>query len=174
MKSILFALLLFFFFSCRHYNDHNADLSQAVVTNEHLTDVNRKMVVSESKVIDEFISRHQFHMTMTGTGLRYEINSFGKGKEVPKLHDRVTISYREFLLNGKLIYHTDSINNSTFGLGEGMETNGIEEALLIMKEGDQARIIVPSHLAFGLTGDGNKIYPGTPLYYEVSLLKIDK
>ena len=174
MKSILFAALLVSFFSCHRYKDQNTDQGQTAVTNEHLTDVNRKMVMSESKDIDGFISRHQFHMTMTGTGLRYEINSFGKGKEVPKLHDQVTISYREFLLDGKLIYHTDSIHNSTFGLGEGMETNGIEETLMMMKEGDQARVIVPSHLAFGLTGDGNKVPPGTPLYYEVSLLKINK
>ena len=43
-----------------------------------------------------------------------------------------------------------------------------------MKEGDKARFVIPSHLAYGMQGDGNKIPGNSPLYYDVTLLKAEK
>jgi FKBP-type peptidyl-prolyl cis-trans isomerase len=41
-----------------------------------------------------------------------------------------------------------------------------------MHVGDRAKFIVPSHLAFGLLGDQNKIPQHATLVYDIELVKI--
>ncbi|HRI42008.1 MAG TPA: hypothetical protein PLW54_10045, partial [Bacteroidia bacterium] len=40
---------------------------------KRMENVNRILVEDESKTITDFITRHQFRMKDTGTGLRYEV-----------------------------------------------------------------------------------------------------
>ena len=44
----------------------------------------------------------------------------------------------------------------------------------MMREGDKAKLIVPSHLAHGLVGDFDKIPPLTPIVVDIQLYKIVK
>jgi len=39
-----------------------------------------------------------------------------------------------------------------------------------MRQGDRAKLIVPSHLAFGLLGDLKKIPAGATLVYDIEIL----
>jgi len=41
-----------------------------------------------------------------------------------------------------------------------------------MNEGSKAIIIVPSYLAYGLTGDGEKIGGRETLVYQIEILKV--
>jgi peptidylprolyl isomerase len=41
-----------------------------------------------------------------------------------------------------------------------------------MHEGDKAKFIFPSHLAFGFTGDSGKIPQNASVIYDIHLLKI--
>jgi FKBP-type peptidyl-prolyl cis-trans isomerase len=50
--------------------------------------------------------------------------------------------------------------------------SGIHEVLLYMSEGDRARVILPSHMAFGYTGDSNKIPQNASLLYDLKILEI--
>ena len=43
-----------------------------------------------------------------------------------------------------------------------------------MKVGDKAKFIIPSHLAFGLLGDENKIPKRATLVYDVELIDVMK
>lgn len=172
MKYILFFTLILF--SCRNYNDRPDPAEVQALETDQAAEANKRLVKEESEQIDEFNLRHHFIMKMTGTGLRYNIYSHGKGSISPVMHDEVQISYRLFFLDGTLCTQTDSLHPLTFRLGEGVETRGLEEGLMMMKEGDKARLVVPAHLAFGLTGDGNKIPPASTLFYDVQLLKLKK
>ena len=51
---------------------------------------------------------------------------------------------------------------------------GLEEGILFMCEGDRAKFILPSHRAFGLTDDQDKIPPKATLIYDVKLIKIKR
>jgi len=42
---------------------------------------------------------------------------------------------------------------------------------MTMIPGESARLIIPNHLAYGLSGDGDKIPPGAALFIDVKLLK---
>ena len=59
-----------------------------------------------------------------------------------------------------------------FVLGMGQVIKGWDEAFLTMKEGGQARLIIPSDLAYGKKGYSNIILPYSTLVFEVELLEV--
>jgi FKBP-type peptidyl-prolyl cis-trans isomerase len=134
---------------------------------EHLENANRIIVRDEKKDIEEFISRHQFRMESTGTGLRYQILSTGSGA-FPEEHDLVVLGYRLYLLSGSLLYE----RTDTFRLAEGRQVRGVEEALRLFREGTKARIVLPAHLAYGMIGDEDKVPGATPLFYDLHLISV--
>jgi FKBP-type peptidyl-prolyl cis-trans isomerase FkpA len=172
MKNLIFILLLFS--SCRSYNDRPDPVEQDIKKQEQIDEANRRLLREEAEQINDFNSRHHFEMKTTGTGLRYQIYVNGNGKTTPVLHDEVEIAYKMFFLDGTLKTQTDTTQPARFRLGEGAETRGLEEGLMLMKEGDKARLIVPAHLGYGLSGDGKRIPPATTLFYDVTLTKIHK
>ena len=157
--------------SCKH-NSVKEKSEQAEI-NDRLTTINKYIVEKESKRIDEFILAHGFKIQRTGTGLRYEIYSHGSG-EHPKMGSTVEIKYKTFLLDGTLCYSTDSIGMEKLHLGIGEEVRGLEEGLMLMIPGDKARLILPAHLAFGMSGDQGKIPPASALFYDVELISVAK
>jgi len=51
--------------------------------------------------------------------------------------------------------------------------SGLEEGILYLSEGDKAKIIIPSHLGYGLLGDLDKnIPPKATLIYDIELKSI--
>jgi FKBP-type peptidyl-prolyl cis-trans isomerase len=46
---------------------------------------------------------------------------------------------------------------------------GVQEAIKLMKVGDRAKLIIPAHLAHGITGDMNKIPPISTLIVDLKL-----
>ena len=129
------------------------------------------MVKDESKDIEDFIARHGWKMTGSGTGLRYEIFEKGNGRKTEP-EKQLSISYSVSLLDGTTCYVYDQAHPVEFIPGHGEQARGLEEGVLLMREGDHARLVVPSHLAFGKSGDNNKIPGNSALYYEVIVLKV--
>ena len=141
--------------------------------NESLLRMNRMLVENETKRINEFIERHQYHMSRTGTGLRYEIYRQVEGKS-PDSGNVVEIKYRIFLLDGTLCYSSDSTGAAKLRIGSGEQVTGLEEGLLMMSPGDRARLILPAHMAYGMSGDRNRIPPGQALFYDLEMLSVSK
>jgi FKBP-type peptidyl-prolyl cis-trans isomerase len=148
-------------------------MEDPALVNEQLTQMNRKRVEIESREINEFIARHHFNMRQTGTGLRFQIYERGKGVH-PATRDEVKIRYKVFLLDGTFCYSTDSLGPVRFTIGINEQVRGLEEGLFLMVPGDKARLIVPAHLGYGMTGDGMHIPPESALYYDVELISINQ
>ena len=60
----------------------------------------------------------------------------------------------------------------SFVVGRGGVESGLEEAVLKMKKNSEAIFILPSHLAHGYVGDGDKITYRTVLVYKVKVIDI--
>ena len=138
---------------------------------ESLLKANRQLVKSEDQQINDFTNRYGWKMNETGTGLRYLVYRNGNGEKVVK-GNIVKISYSVSLLNGEVCYSSEKTGNKVFTVGQGGVEAGLEEGILFLKKGDRAKIILPSHLAFGLVGDGDKIPAKATLVYDVELLEI--
>ncbi len=48
----------------------------------------------------------------------------------------------------------------------------MKQGILFLKTGDRVKFILPSHLAFGLAGDGDKIPAKAALVYDIELLEL--
>jgi len=169
----LSVLLLFLtvLISCNEQPQPTNSTSHLSMISDSLVNYNRGVVLTEDQQIDDFISRYGWKMNKTGTGLRYLIFKKGNG-EVAKKGKVAVIRYSLHFLNGTLCYSSDENGPKEFKIGYGGVESGIEEGILLMHVGDRAKFIVPSHLAFGLLGDQNKIPQHATLVYDIELVKI--
>jgi len=153
---------------CRNSSNESIDENKL---KEKLVEVNKIIVKTEEQQIEEFISRHGWKMDSTGTGLRYLVYERGNGKKTA-VNDAVRVSCKIFLLDATLCYEYKKENPLEFTIGKKEAPRGIEEAVMLMRAGDKARIIVPSHLGYGLLGDKDKIPGNSSLYVEMELLEV--
>jgi len=174
MKNLYIILFAFFIlFSACNKNNKNKNQNSAdyKTLNKTLEKVNKQLVASEDEQIESFIKRYNWKMKKTGTGLRYLIYKHGKGEKAEK--GRIAkINYRVNLLNGDLCYSSKDKGPKEFVIGKGNVESGLEQGILLLKVGDKAKFILPSHLAFGLIGDQDKIPAKAALVYDIELLEL--
>ena len=87
---------------------------------------------------------------------------------------RIKISYKGSYLDGRIVDFTPTSKPFEFVIGqEGQIIEGLRLALLGLKKGEKAKIILPSRLAFGRGGGSTgSIAPYSPLLYEVEILDV--
>ena len=166
----LFSFLTVFLTGCKEdSNSTNKQPDKQV--SESLLKANRYLVKQEKEDIDNYIRRHGWEMLETGSGLQYFIEEKGSGEQVVA-GKVITLKYTTRLITGDLIYSSNESGPKTFVVGHGGVESGLEEAVLLLHAGDKARIIIPSHLAYGLVGDDNKIPARATLIYEIELIEL--
>jgi FKBP-type peptidyl-prolyl cis-trans isomerase FkpA len=142
------------------------------IMDDSVMNYNKAVVKTEDQEIEDLIQRYGWTMVKSSTGLRYMIYKHGSG-ERPVKGKIVTIRYEVRLINGNLCYSSAEKGPKEFKLGQGVVDVGTEEGILLMRVGDRAKFIVPSHLAFGLLGDQDKIPPKSTLIYDIELIKLN-
>lgn len=165
-------VLVFALFSCGNRRQADGKVSEKAL-NESLEKANRYLVRTEEEEIVEYVLRYGDKMVETGTGLRYLILNKGEGEKVKK-GDVVSLEYDLYDLKGNIIYSSDDEGVKHFIVGKGGVESGLEEAVLNFRQGDIAKIIIPSHLGFGLLGDQNRIGAKQTLVYVVKVVDIQK
>ncbi|MBW6460166.1 MAG: FKBP-type peptidyl-prolyl cis-trans isomerase [Bacteroidales bacterium] len=146
-------------------------LQDPSVYKDPLIKANQEAVRVEAGQIDDFIRRYGWNMESTETGIRYMITKSGSGA-MTESGRRVELDYSLTLLNGDTVYTSAMDGPLVFQVGKGQVITGLEEAILLLRVGDKAKIIVPSHLAFGLIGDQDKIHHKASLVYDVELVRM--
>jgi len=167
-------IILLFVVSCdaSNKNDGTENNINNKSQKESLIKVNKYLVNSENTEIDNYIRRHKLNVVESGSGLKYQITKHGAG-EVAEKGKIVSLNFKTKLITGDVIYSSDSSGQKIFEIGHGGVESGLEEAILNMRVGDEAIIIIPSHLAFGLLGDNNKIPPRSTVIYEIEFTNIN-
>lgn len=131
----------------------------------------KEIMKNESKDIDLYISRRGYKMNTTQTGLRYLVHSSKQSGDSIRPLDKVSIDYKVTLLNGDILYSSDSTGEMNITIGRSDIANGLQEGLQLMRTGERALFIIPSHLGYGLTGDGEKVSRYQTLVVEVDSLR---
>lgn len=160
-------------YSCDTKSDNNRKVTSIddKLKKESLEKVNRYLVNTETIEIDNYIRRHKLDVVKTGSGVRYQIIHPGNGEKT-KDGQVVTLKYIVKLITGDIVYSSDKQGPLTFQIGHGGVESGLEEAILNMRNGDEAIIIIPSHLAHGLNGDGNSIPGRSTVIYELKITNL--
>ncbi|MFH1935952.1 MAG: FKBP-type peptidyl-prolyl cis-trans isomerase [Bacteroidota bacterium] len=164
-------VILLVYSSCKEASRPLTTTSHIRLTDEKLMDYHRGVVKTEDQEIEDFLARYRWDVKRSSTGLRYLIYRKGNGRQaetgmIARFH------YAVRLLNGTLVYSSDSVGEKVFILGHGGVETGLEEGLLLLREGDRAKFIIPSYLAYGLLGDQRKIPPGATLVYDIDLIEL--
>ena len=110
--------------------------------------------------------------TTTDSGLKYKINKPSDGANA-KNGDKVRVHYSGKLTNGSEFDSSFKRNKPfEFIVGEGRVIKGWDEALKILKLGENATFVIPSNLGYGARGAGGVIPPNATLVFEIELLEI--
>ncbi|NOY49005.1 MAG: peptidylprolyl isomerase [Chlorobi bacterium] len=160
-----------FIFSCINEDDKGDVIYKPSARDKELAllKANKYLLKLESQDIDNYVRRHSWNMVSTGSGLRLGIVEKGSGKAIKK-GELVRMDYETRLIDGSLVYSSENDGTKSFIVGHGGIESGLEEAVLLMHYGDEANIIIPSHLAFGLLGDQKSIPSHATLIYKVKIL----
>ncbi|MFZ5939613.1 MAG: FKBP-type peptidyl-prolyl cis-trans isomerase [Bacteroidota bacterium] len=135
---------------------------------EKLISANQYMSERHQDQISAFVERMGWSMEQTSTGLWFMLTKHGDGRPIGP-GETIEADYTVRLLDGTLCYTGGKEKPRTLTLGKGEVEAGLEEALLLMHHGDQARIIIPPHLAHGNFGDRNKIPGASVIMYDISV-----
>lgn len=123
---------------------------------------------ANKKLGAEFIAKfkQEAGVKTTESGLAYKYLAEGNGA-TPKSGDKVKVSYKGTLIDGKEFDANDEIEFPVKGVIPGWT-----EMLLLMKEGDKVKVVIPQELAYGSQGAGADISPFSTLVFEMELIKV--
>jgi FKBP-type peptidyl-prolyl cis-trans isomerase len=135
---------------------------------------NQQVVIKEGDEMDYYQRSHKMPFIKTNSGIRYYVYKPSLKGDSIKNDDIVTISYTVSLLDGTVCYSSKTDGTREFVVGMEDIEDGLHKALLYIKSGDKALVLIPSHLAHGLLGDSKKIPPQSPIIYDVEVISIKK
>ena len=108
----------------------------------------------------------------TNSGLRYQMLEKGNGKPAEK-GKGVSVHYKGMLTDGTVFDSSYQRKEPIeFTLGVGQVIAGWDEGIQLLKVGDKARFVIPSHLAYGSQGAGGVIPPNAVLIFDVELVDV--
>ncbi len=173
MKSVFIYISLAstLLFSCgpKESKENDQKYIDANELKKQLEEVQQPSIKMENDNIDSYIKQHQLQMQTTGSGLRYAIVKENvKGKQLISM-DEITVKYKVSLLDGTLCYTSEKTGPKKIKIDMDNVESGLHQGLKLMKVGEKAIFILPSHLAHGLTGDNNLIPPKASVFYEIEV-----
>lgn len=160
-----------------YFDKNNADMYLRRVMSQikEVKDAERKVQAAKNqeegnKFLENNAKRQE--VTTTESGLQYEILKEGNGV-VAIDKDRVKCQYHGTLLDGTVFDSSvERKDTATFAV-KGV-IKGWTEALTLMPEGSKWRLYIPSELAYGENGSGEKIGPNSTLIFDLDLIEVIK
>ena len=89
----------------------------------------------------------------------------------PKKGDKVKVHYKG-MLTDETVFDSSYKRNQPieFNVGIGQVIPGWDEGIMLLKNGEKAKFVIPSNLGYGEAGAGGVIPPNATLVFEVELL----
>lgn len=133
----------------------------------------REQRIAEAKAkMDAELDKIAAGFEKTDSGLRYQIVQKGNGAQATQGKE-ISVHYKGQLTDGKVFdssYQRKQPIDFTVGVGQVIK--GWDEGLQLLKVGDKARLVIPSHLAYGSQGAGGVIPPDATLIFDVELMDV--
>ena len=119
-----------------------------------------------------FLTENKKHKGIkeTESGLQYKIIKEGNGK-IAANTDWVKCVYHGTLLD-KTVFDSSKERGDSTSFAVNRVIKGWTEALQIMPEGSEWRLFIPSELAYGERGSGDKIGPNETLIFDINLVEV--
>ncbi len=168
-------LVVVAFASCKSKtHDQSGQTSNDRRTKERaLIEANRSALETEREMIKAYARRYHWNLQYA-SGVYFTRYRKGSGPEIAE-GDQVVYHYTLSLINGKEIAASEQNHPEVMRVaGGGSQVSGLHRGMTKLHGGDKAKLIVPSHLAYGIAGDQDKIPPKTTLIYDLEVLEVRK
>ncbi len=133
---------------------------------ENMMTATNYVAKSEETEIDSYIKRRKWNMERLDDGLRIWEYKKGTGNQI-NYEDIIVMDYNIESITGKMIYKNV---RDTIKVGKLEPNVGIDKAVRKLHYGSKAKIILPSHLGYGIIGDGDRITRSSILIYDIEIL----
>ncbi len=140
----------------------------------------QKYIDREQRLLEQYLIDNNIDEEPTESGLYYIEMEEGDGVS-PAMGNYLIIEYRVRLITGKIVettYEQEAKDNDLYNPDivygpykfriDNTPLEGVKEGLLMMKEGGRARLIIPSHLAYGSSSVG-EIPKYSTLIFDIKL-----
>ncbi|MDR2410797.1 MAG: FKBP-type peptidyl-prolyl cis-trans isomerase [Bacteroidales bacterium] len=168
--SIISILLILFCFSCQMSEPEPDPIPPQNHEKEKIA-FNQEIIRRENADIELIAKRYNWNLTQTVTGLYYQILNPTNGKQ-PQSRDIVTIKGNIMLPDGQEIYNSNVDGLKEIIINQSGDPIGLHELLTLMHAVEKANAIIPSYLAYGISGDGMKIPAVASLICKVELINV--
>ncbi|WP_293898150.1 FKBP-type peptidyl-prolyl cis-trans isomerase [Phenylobacterium sp.] len=130
--------------------------------------------VAQSEASKAFMAKmdKQAGVTVLPSGLAYKIVHTGPATGLhPHKGDEIKVHYEGKLENGT-VFDSSYERGQPAAMPLDHLVPGWEEALQLMRPGDEWILYVPSNLGYGDAGAGGTIPPGAPLTFRIELIDV--
>ena len=133
----------------------------------------REQRIAEAKAkMDAELDKIAAGFEKTESGLRYQIIQKGSGAKASQ-GKNISVHYKGQLVDGRVFDSSyERKQPIDFQVGVGQVIKGWDEGLQLLQVGDKARLVIPSHLAYGSQGAGGVIPPDATLIFDVELMDV--
>lgn len=156
--------------SCTSCNSQKKIEEAQFQQSEDIIEANRRIIEEETRRIEEYISARNLVMKKSRTGLRYKIEPLGSGP-TPKTGEIATIEYTTHFIDGTLL-GPEQKSTMDIWVNQDYTIRGLLEGVQMLRVGDNAKFILPSHLAYGVHGVPGEIPSRATVVFEVTLTAI--
>ncbi len=133
---------------------------------KNLTNADEDAVAKNEERIQTYLSANNLSATRDSSGLYYVKQTTNPQGTKPAVGNEVSVYYKMYALDGFLIDSTETSKKKPlkFPLGANLVLPGMERALILMRTGEKATILLPYYLAFG-----NINYQNVPSYSPIRI-----
>ncbi|WP_375579899.1 FKBP-type peptidyl-prolyl cis-trans isomerase [Marivirga tractuosa] len=139
----------------------------------------------DDEIIQGFLSENNIEAEKTESGLYYMVTEETSG-EKPESGDTVRVNYVGKLLDGTVFdtsYEDVAKESDVYNpereygpieipIGKGRVIRGWDEGIMLLNEGSEATLYIPSGLGYGPRGSGAVIPPNSSLIFDVELVEV--
>jgi FKBP-type peptidyl-prolyl cis-trans isomerase len=139
----------------------------------------------DDQLIKDFLSENGIEAERTESGLYYMITEETSG-EKPAAGDTVKVNYVGKLMDGTVfdtsfedlakeagLYNPErEYGPIEIPIGKGRVIRGWDEGIMLLNEGSEATLFIPSGLAYGPRAAGAKIPANSSLVFDVELVEV--
>jgi FKBP-type peptidyl-prolyl cis-trans isomerase len=175
LLSLLACMLLnLALWQCSGQNNEGTPVPAAQEKREQQIKRQRQFIERENESIQAYLKDRGFDWQRDGSGMYYSISRDSSNLEPIKSEDQVFYNFKIHMLNGSLLYSSDESGTQSLVVDKQDAVIGLHQALKRLTLGDTGLFILPSHLAYGVSGDQDRVPPLTALQYEIQVVNIQK
>lgn len=178
MKPHLFFFALFFIFcSCKELEARKPVNKSSGGYIDQSIARNKELIAQEEKDIKTYIKQDTINTYIASSeGFWYTFLTKKETTlpETAQVGDLAQITYELSTLNGKILVSKEEVGNVITQIDQSNQEiiSGIRDGIKIMKEGETALFLFPSHKGYGYYGLEEKIPSNTALVCELTLLQL--